>query len=48
VVIKQLKYTMVAAFHQLLTLDDYRNLKLFFISARGSSFSFFSKALFLS
>jgi len=27
---------MVAAFHQLLTLADYRNLKLFFISARGS------------
>jgi len=36
VVIKQLKYTMVAAFHQLLTLDDYKNLKLFVISARGS------------
>jgi len=28
---------MVAAFHQLLTLADYRNLKLFFISARGST-----------
>ena len=27
---------MVAAFHQLLTLDDYKNLKLFVISARGS------------
>jgi len=34
--IKLLKYTILAAFHQLLTLDDFRNLKLFFISARGS------------
>jgi hypothetical protein len=36
VVIKQLKHTMVAAFHQLLALVKIKKYKLLFISARGS------------
>jgi len=43
VVIKQLKYTMVAAFHQFEPLSDCKKNEFFQISARGSLNIFFLK-----